>query len=145
MIGSFLSTLLPLGCLHLFHYVLLSFMLVSFVLSSPSCLGRGSQTVLSAFSLATPVTPFMLEYNFTSSMITFWSFAALYLFWALRLLIIYFCKMSCGFITRRQGDKTTIHFAECELSNRCTGTNHEQSLKDDIIGRWSCCRSVFTQ
>ena len=64
------------------------------------------------------------------------SFFSLSLFWTASLwaqfplLTTHFWKMSCGFITWKQGGTISIRFAVCVWTHRPTGTNQQQTLKE---------------
>lgn len=86
---------------------------------------------------------FQITPNFISSIFTFSLPYCTFIFVSqLPLSIIHFCKMSCRFITGRQGGNTTtvpVLSSVHELNNRLVVTNHQQTLKEVT---WSGCTSV---
>lgn len=82
--------------------------------------------------------------NFTSSITTFHFFAALLSLLASFFSVIRFRKMSCAFITGKQGGNTSLHFAVCKLSNKGIVTSYQQTLEESyMIGHWPCCTFVI--
>ena len=83
-----------------------------------------------------------VQFDFTSSTSTVCFFTALWS-WPVASFNYPFYKMSTGFITGRPGGNTTTCFAAVpELSNRCAGTSHRQTLekwRDELLIMMGIC------
>lgn len=118
LIWKFFLASLPLGHLHPFHHSLfMSISLPSLGFSGSICSLSKDCSVNTARAALGSLTPFTFHLNFSSSIIMFSFFTALFIMVGhFSLLITHFCKKATGCITGRQECNTTIWLLfECEL------------------------------
>ena len=119
------------GILPFFSSLLYSLFLL---ISSPSL--SSSHCIYNAVSVNIPTVSYFF-YNFIDIRFEFQFQHHYFLFLCCNFIflgqfclsVIHFCKISCGFITRRwEGSTTTALLRLRELDNRCTVTNHWQAF-----------------